>query len=179
MFLLQMSGLSGSGKTTLAKAIAYNTGAIVIDLDIVKSSILESFKGEIDFKFAGKISYDIMFSLADYYLSQERNVIIDSPCIYTELLERGTALCSKYNARYKYVEAYILSLEEINLRLKSRVRHISQISKVDSKVTNDEEYSELINITKRPNSISYITVDTSQPLESYLERVVNYLFCKS
>ena len=176
MFLLQMSGLSGSGKTTLAKAIARNTGAIVIDLDIVKSSILESFKREIDFKFAGKVSYDILFSLADYYLSQERNVIIDSPCIYTELLERGTTLCCKYNANYKYVEAYILSLEEVNRRLKSRVRHISQVSQVDSKVTNDDEYRELININKRPNNISYLTVDTSQPLYSYLEKVVNYLF---
>ena len=176
MFLLQMSGLSGSGKTTLAKAIARNTGAIVIDLDIVKSSILESFKGDIDFKFAGKVSYDILFSLADYYLSQEHNVIIDTPCAYNELLERGTALCNKYNANYKYVEAYILNLEEISQRLKNRERHISQIFQIDSKITNNDEYRELINIMKRPNNIKYLTVDTSQPLDSYLEKVVDYLF---
>ncbi|MGH4122471.1 MAG: AAA family ATPase [Clostridium sp.] len=176
LFLVQMSGLPGSGKSTIAKAIAKNTGAIVIDLDIVKSSILESFKGDIDFKLAGKVSYDILFSLADYYLSQERNVIIDTPCGYTELLERGNSLCSKYNANYKYVEAYILNLEEINQRLKNRERHISQIFQVDSEITNNDDYRKLINIMKRPNNIKYLTVDTSQPLESYLEKVVNYLF---
>lgn len=36
MFFLQMSGFSGSGKSTLAKLVAKNTGAIIIDHDIVK-----------------------------------------------------------------------------------------------------------------------------------------------
>jgi predicted kinase len=175
MYLIQMSGLPGSGKSTLAKAIAANINSIIVDLDIVKSSILKSFNGNIDFKFAGKVSYDILFSLANYYLSQDRNVIIDTPCIYPEILDKGFTLCNKFNATYKYIETYILSIEEVNQRLKKRDRQISQISQVNSNVTNDNEYLELINMMKRPESINYLRLDTSKPLESYLSQAISYI----
>lgn len=175
MFFVQMSGLPGSGKSTLARAIAMNTGAIVVDLDIVKSSILKSYNGNIDFKFAGKVAYDILFSLADYYLSQGRSVIIDTPCIYPEILEKGSALCNKYSTVHKYVETYLMSLEQINLRLKNRDKHISQISQINPNITNDEEYISLVNIMKRPSNSEYLRLDTSHPLDSYLDTVLAYI----
>ena len=42
MFLLQMAGYPGSGKSTLSKKIAKMTGAIVIDRDVIKTSMIKS-----------------------------------------------------------------------------------------------------------------------------------------
>ena len=92
MFFLQMSGYPGSGKSTLARVISQQTGAVVIDHDIVKTALLESLDSEMDAKVAGKIAYHIDWSLVDFHLSQGQSVILDSPCLYAEMLEKGTAL---------------------------------------------------------------------------------------
>lgn len=42
MFLLQMSGAPGSGKSTLAKEISGRINSIILDLDVIKSSLIES-----------------------------------------------------------------------------------------------------------------------------------------
>lgn len=71
MFFLQMSGFPGSGKSTLARRIAKNTGAIVIDHDIVKTTLLESLETrQIETMAAGGISYEIEWSLIDFHLSR-------------------------------------------------------------------------------------------------------------
>ncbi len=44
MFFLQMSGYPGSGKSTLAKEISKNTGAVVVDHDVVKSALMNSME---------------------------------------------------------------------------------------------------------------------------------------
>ena len=65
MFLCQMSGVPGAGKSTLARRICKMTNAVLLDLDVVKSSVINSFENDIDFKFAGKVAYELIFSLAD------------------------------------------------------------------------------------------------------------------
>jgi predicted kinase len=92
MFFIQMSGFPGSGKSTLAREIAKHTDAVIIDHDIVKSALLHSIEAPIDPKLAGKISYNIDWSLIEFHLSQGHNVIFDSPCLYEEMVERGTHL---------------------------------------------------------------------------------------
>ena len=44
MFFLQMAGFPGAGKSTLAKEIAKQTGCIIVDHDISKTSLLKSFQ---------------------------------------------------------------------------------------------------------------------------------------
>ena len=44
-FLLQMAGESGTGKSTLARAVGCETGAVVIDKDVIKSRLLEGDLG--------------------------------------------------------------------------------------------------------------------------------------
>jgi predicted kinase len=81
MFFVQMSGFPGSGKSTLAREIAKRTGAVIIDHDIVKSALLHSMDENVmDGKLAGRISYNIDWSLIDFHLSQGQCVIFDSPC---------------------------------------------------------------------------------------------------
>lgn len=119
MYFLQMSGFPGSGKSTLSRCIAKNTGAIVSDHDIVQTALLESLETrQIETTAAGGISYEIEWALIDFYLAQGHSVILDSPCFYTEMVGKGTALSRKHRVKYKYVECYLDNIKEINNRLK-------------------------------------------------------------
>lgn len=40
--LVQLSGVPGSGKSTLARSVAGATGFVVMDTDVLKSSIIDS-----------------------------------------------------------------------------------------------------------------------------------------
>ncbi|BCB05203.1 AAA family ATPase [Bacillus sp. KH172YL63] len=171
MFFIQMSGFPGSGKSTLSRQIAKQTGAVLIDHDIVKSALLESIEDDIDNRLAGKISYNIDWSLIEFHLSQGHNVIFDSPCLYEELVLKGTDLCNKFNAKYKYVECYLEDPKEINFRLKNRKRMASQIKEI----TSEDAFRHTIRNSKKPTNIKCLLVDTSKPLESYVDKVMEYI----
>jgi predicted kinase len=102
MFFVQMSGFPGSGKSTLAREIANRTGAIIIDHDISKSTLLSSLQDvPMDLNLTGKVAYNIDWSFIEFYLSQGKDVIFDSPCLYEVMIEKGTALAKNYQANYK------------------------------------------------------------------------------
>ncbi|MCY9545667.1 AAA family ATPase [Lysinibacillus xylanilyticus] len=172
MFFVQMSGFPGSGKSTLSREIAKKTGCIIIDHDIVKSALLNSIdEVSIDGKLAGKISYNIDWSLVEFHLSQGHSVILDSPCLYEELIDKGTKLSVKYNVRYKYIECYLDDFKEINYRLKNRERMISQIAEVKSETA----FIHTLQNSKKPSNYRCITVNTRQPLENYIQEVMDYI----
>lgn len=172
MFFVQMSGFPGSGKSTLAREIAKRTGAVVVDHDIVKSALLQaSTHTSMDSKSAGPIAYQIDWSLIESLLSQGQSVIFDSPCLYEEMVEKGTYLADKYSIAYKYVECYLDDRNEINFRLKNRERMISQIQEISS----EEAFQYTIKNSKKPVNLRCLVVDTSQPLESYVQTVIQYI----
>ena len=172
MFFLQMSGFPGSGKSTLALEIANRTGCIIINHDITKSALMDSNENEmIDGKVMGKIAYNLDFALADYYLSQGRSVILDSPCLYGEMLEKGSEISRKYKAEYKYIECYIADFSEINKRLKSRKKMKSQIAEVKS----EKHFLNTIKNSKKPLTDLYLTVNSKEPLHTYIHEVMVYI----
>jgi predicted kinase len=172
MFFVQMSGFPGSGKSTLAREIGKRTGAVIIDHDIVKSTLLNSIEETpIDGKQAGKISYNIDWSLIEFHLSQGHSVIFDSPCLYEEMVEKGTFLSEKYNVKYKYVECFLDDPSEINSRLKNRERMLSQIKEIPS----EEAFTYTIHNSKKPSEYKSLVVDTGQPLDNYIHNVMHYI----
>ncbi|ATP39551.1 ATP-binding protein [Solibacillus sp. R5-41] len=172
MFFIQMSGFPGSGKSTLSREIAKRTGCIIIDHDIVKSALLNSIdEGAIDGKLAGKISYNIDFSLVDFHLSLGQSVILDSPCLYEEMVDKGMKLSSKYNVKYKYIECFLDDFIEINYRLKNRERMISQIAEIKLEAA----FQSTLQSSKKPSNSNYFILNTGQPLESYIEDVMDYI----
>lgn len=171
MFFLQMSGFPGSGKSTLAREIAKRTGAVVIDHDIVKSALLNSLNNSfIDPKAAGGVAYDIDWALIDFHLASGHHVILDSPCLYEEMIEKGAALSRKHHVKYKYIECVLSDFNETNKRLRSRNRMISQIEEIKS----EEAFRHTIENSKKPD-LPMLTVDTSLPLDNYIVRVMNYI----
>lgn len=102
MFFLQMSGFPGSGKSTLAREISQTTGAVIVDHDISKTAILESLSSQgytMEGKVIGQLSYEVDWSLVYYYLSNGHSVIMDSPCLYRNLLETGLELAIKHQKK--------------------------------------------------------------------------------
>ncbi|GAA0327454.1 ATP-binding protein [Bacillus carboniphilus] len=172
MFFLQMSGFPGAGKSTLARLIAENTGAIVIDHDIIKSALLDSLDVSIDPKLAGKMAYQIDWSLIDLHLSQGFSVILDSPCFYKEMIERGMDLATKHYADYKYVECYLNDYQEINHRLKTRKRMKSQIQQVAG---SELDFKRFVDSSVKPPGGNFLVVKTDQPIQKYFNKVIQYV----
>lgn len=172
MFFVQMSGFPGSGKSTLALEIANRTDCVIVDHDVTKTALLQSAEEEaIGENAIGKIAYNIDFALADYYLAQGKNVILDSPCLYEEVIERGTALSRKYGANYKYIECYLADFSEINRRLKSRQKRLSQIAEVKSA----EVIQATLTHSKKLAPNDFLSVNSGEPLHNYINIVIDYI----
>lgn len=62
-------------------------------------------------------------------------------------------------------------MEEINRRLRERQKMISQIKEVSSL----EAFHYTIANSKKPLGRKTLTVDTSKPIETYLQEVINYI----
>ena len=171
MFFIQMAGFPGAGKSTLAREIGIRTGAVVIDHDVVKSALLHAVDEDtLDPKLAGKISYNIDWSLIESQLSLGNSVLFDSPCFYNEMIEKGTKLSEKYEASYKYVECILDDFDQTNERLRNRVRMISQI-----KETNIEMFNYGLHNSKRPSNHKCLKVNTKLPIENYIDEVIHYI----
>jgi hypothetical protein len=103
-------------------------------------------------------------------LSINKSVIIDTPCYYEETLENGIKIADQYNAEYKYIECRVEDFNEVSNRLKSRERSISQIESAEK-----DRFLGAIDRSKKPNDKSYLTVDSSLPIEAYIQKVIDYL----
>ncbi|AFQ16944.1 AAA family ATPase [Bacillus thuringiensis] len=172
MFFLQMSGFPGAGKSTVSKYIAKLTGAIIVDHDVLKSALLKSLEVKgIESTIVGGLAYDAEWALIDSYLEQGHSVILDSPCLYEGMVEKGIKLSNKHGVKYKYIECYLNDMEEINARLQTRKRMISQIEKVRSEVG----FKKWLNGSKKPLNSEYLIVDSSEPLERYAENMIDYM----
>ncbi|MFD1356964.1 AAA family ATPase [Fictibacillus halophilus] len=171
MFFIQMAGFPGAGKSTLAREIGKRTGAVVIDHDIVKSALLHSIDEDtLDPKLAGKISYNIDWSLIESQLSHGNSVIFDSPCFYKEMIEKGTELAKKYEASYKYIECILNDFDQINERLRNRNRMISQIKEANQEMFNYGLYN-----SKKPSDHKYLEINTNLPIDNYIDEVIHYI----
>ncbi|MED0930471.1 AAA family ATPase [Bacillus mobilis] len=172
MFFLQMSGFPGSGKSTVSKYIAKLTGAVIVDHDVLKSALLQSLEMKgIESTIVGGVSYDIEWVLIDSYLEQGHSVILDSPCLYKGMIEKGMKLSNKHGVKYKYIECYLNNMEEINNRLQTRKRMVSQIGRVDSEVA----FKKWLDGSKRPSNAEYLIVDSGKPLERYAQKMMDYM----
>ncbi|HHT7237087.1 MULTISPECIES: AAA family ATPase [Bacillus cereus group] len=172
MFFLQMSGFPGSGKSTVSKYIAKLTGAVIVDHDVLKSALLKSLEMKgIEPKTVGGVSYDVEWALIDSYLEQGHSVILDSPCLYEGMVEKGIKLSNEHDVTYKYIECYLNDIEEINNRLQTRKRMSSQIGKVESEIV----FQKWLDGSKRPSNNEYLIVDSAQPLEQYAKKMMDYM----
>lgn len=126
MIIVQMAGFPGSGKSTIAKKIAKRINAVVIDKDILKSSLL---KYGLTQEISSKLAYDLMFDLSQFYLDQGQSIVLDTPCYYEEIIEKGMQFSNDYHASYKYLDCKVRNFQVVSKRIQLRENMISQIDK--------------------------------------------------
>lgn len=167
VFLLQMAGHPGSGKSTLSKRIGKSSNAIVIDRDIIKTSMINSKVAE---DLVAGASYDVTYALAEFYLGMGLSVIIDTPCYYEDSLNNGRRIAEKFGARYKYIECRVEDYSIIEKRIYTRERLASQI-----KDTSLERYLNFIDKSVKPSDGNFLVVDTSSEHSYDMELIEEYL----
>lgn len=167
MFLLQMAGYPGSGKSTISKKIAKRMNAIVIDRDVVKTSMMNS---KVSNDIVNNASYMVVFDLAEFYLDMGISVIIDTPCYYEEGLNNGIRISKKFGAKYKYIECRVEDYSITEDRIYSRDRLVSQIED-----TSIERFKNAFDKSVKPQNGNYIVIDTSSESSYDMNLIEEYL----
>jgi predicted kinase len=178
-----MSGAPGSGKSTVARPLRPYIGGIIIDHDVLRSSLLES--ALIPFDDAAKQAYLIQWTLAkDLIINQSLSVIIDSTCNYPEILEQGTPLAEQHGYAYWYVECKVGDVDLLDKRLRARPAMVSQRSAVDcppaaaqgtgARVGKDARavFAKWMESLCRPNDDHVITPDSTGSPELLCEQIL-------
>lgn len=129
---IQMSGAPGSGKSTTAGLLGQALHAVVIDHDLIKSTLLDDGSG-ISFEQAARSAYRLDWALAEAMMKQGWSIIIDSTCNFKDILDQGTRLARLYGHEYWYVECRVRvsDIAMLDQRLRGRVPLRSQRAGVD------------------------------------------------
>jgi predicted kinase len=172
--LIQFAGRPGSGKTRLSRDLARHLGASVLDLDVVKSALLDAGTAWDD---AGRTAYQVMFALAEDMLRVGRPVIVDSPSRWEIIPERGQRIAAGVGVPYLMIECRCADAAELTRRLSSRPRHRSQMRGLDEPAAEAtanwvaEAQGHAVHTTIGPAD-GWLVVDTMQTPEACLAEVL-------
>jgi predicted kinase len=170
-FLLQVTGESGTGKSTLAKAIGRETGAVVIDKDVIKSRMLdgdpEMGLDGLPESIAARLHHAMMFDLARFLLGQGLSVVLDGAAFYPIVRQRGHAAAEAFSASYFIIECACPDLNILQARIDSKALMSSQ-----PRVASLRGY-ELPG--HAPLTEPHLQLDTRRPFEEYLAEGLAYV----
>jgi predicted kinase len=125
---IQMSGAPGSGKSTVSRLLRRSIGdTVVIDHDVLRSSLLES---NVPFKQAAEQAYQLQWKLAQDFIGQGFNIIVDSTCNLQMVLDQGLTLAKDHGYTFWYVECKVRDIDLLDHRLRSRRPMTSQRTSV-------------------------------------------------
>ena len=86
----------------MAAAIAGAIGAVVVDLDVIKSALLDA---GLSWSEASSASYSVIDALAADQLRFARvPVVVDTPSYWPQIHERLTGLADEHHAAYRFLE---------------------------------------------------------------------------
>lgn len=181
LFLLQLAGENGVGKSTLAGGIAARTGAVVLDLDVIKSAALDAGAA---WELSSRVTHAALRALADSLLGQGFSVILDHPCRFEQIWAEGIAIADRRDAAYCFIDCVLHDKTELGRRIRARSRLRSQM--VDYGVSSPDappnatraaliqEQGQAFFDTRTPPT-PWLRIDTKVEPERCLESALNYL----
>ncbi len=162
MMVIQMHGDPGSGKSTLARAIGQALPAIVIDKDAIKSALMRS---GVDDAIVGGAAHEVARELAADLLEAGHSVVMDSPCGWPIIEEKGRELAYSFGAPWKMIEL-TCPVDVIDHRLASRTARLSN-------PTQREDWDARPG-TYRP-SCERLIMDGTRPVHELVTNAIAYL----
>ncbi len=167
-----MAGHGGAGKSTLSRAIATRLGGVVLDLDTIKSALLDA---EIGWDGASKGSYAVIYELADDMLSTTAApVIVDTPSYWSEIHERLTAIADAHDAEYRFVECTAAQSTRAE-RLANRFTRRSQMRAIGDNAVDAPANADAMHLRpiERPDHRVCVAVSTEDGFD--LDAIVSEL----
>jgi predicted kinase len=162
--LVQMAGHAGSGKPTMARQIADRIGAVVIDMDTIKSALLDR---DASWEDASRWSYAIIYGLVDDVLATAgAKVIVDTPSYWDEIHERLTGAAAKHDAGYVFIECE--AEESIRAqRLRQRATQRSQVRALTVNPVDAPADLQILHLRpiRRPADFQCLLVPTDRPVD--------------
>lgn len=164
--LIITSGLTGCGKSFVAKLIKkYLKNSILIKSDIIRKKIyglpplkkvIVPYGTGIYSKEKSEVVYEKILEIADSYLKNNKNVIIDASFLKKEWREKAKRVAFKNNAKF-YIIAPFCDEEKTKERLLKRKRDVSdgrweiylkQKENYDKIDENEKEYTFFVDNNK-------------------------------
>jgi hypothetical protein len=93
----------------MAKLLRQSIGVVVIDHDVIRSSLLED--NDLPFDEVAKKAYRLQWAFANAVVAQGLNVIMDSTCNFQEVLDQRSVLAEQHGFAYWYVECKVEDID--------------------------------------------------------------------
>ena len=159
-----MAGMPGSGKSTLAHGIARETGAVLLDKDVVHSAAM---RAGADKQSSGGLAYEVLFDLAADIAKYGHSIIVDSAAFFPIIITKGRCIADDNGMAYKVIEC-VCPKDQLPGRLATRESRSSQWTGL---LDLDMEHRP----GAEPLSHPHLTVDTTMPFASSFAESLEYI----
>jgi len=167
-----MAGLPGSGKSTIAEVIGETLSKPIVSVDPIESSILRA--GIDPDQPTGLAAYLVAETLAESIIRAGRGLIVDAVNAVDPAREQWVNLAARLDEPLKFVEVTCSDPTVHRARLEARSRNLPHLTE-PTWFAVEQSLDEYAEWTGPSAEIDRITVDSVEPLEVVVERILAFL----
>ena len=167
-----MAGLPGSGKSTIAEIIGETLSKPIVSVDPIESSILRA--GIDPDQPTGLAAYLVAETLAESVIRAGRGLIVDAVNAVDPAREQWVNLAARLDEPLKFVEVICSDTAVHRARLEARSRNLPHVTE-PTWFAVEQSLDEYAEWTGPSAEIDRITVDSVEPLEVVVERILAFL----